>query len=130
MRTEFTVTMFSKSDCPFCDAARAFLDLHEIPRVEIKHDDVAERQAMYDSLGLVGERRTVPQIILTVAAGPDVKIERYHIAGARELMMSGIQSLFHKGPPINKGPVAASVAINGELAAQMVLAEEGPSCCQ
>jgi hypothetical protein len=82
------------------------------------------RQALYDSLGLVGGARTVPQIFLEDADG-----EIYRIGGAQELKISGIESLFQEARPIS-APVAVASALTEEQPANMVAAEEGHSCCE
>jgi len=55
-------TVKSKEGCPSCVAAKEMLASRGIEYVEERYDDYAERQAMYDRLGLVGGERTVPQI--------------------------------------------------------------------
>ena len=82
------VEIHSKADCPHCATAREFLADRNIPFTEIKHDDDAERQAFYDELELTGSQRTVPQVLLVHDEG------FYRIGGARELAVSGIESLF------------------------------------
>lgn len=72
--------------CPYCEKAKEWLKAHEIPFVEVIHNDVAERQAFYDSLGLKGDARTVPQIICI----DDVTGERYPIGGYNALALSGL----------------------------------------
>jgi glutaredoxin 3 len=116
-----TVTIHSKSDCPFCEQARAFLGVHGIPFTETKHDDVAERNAMYDRLGLVAKDRTVPQVIINDGE------QDYLVGGARALAISGIQSLFG-GHRVVLTPVAASARVTET--ADMVVAAEGHSCCE
>lgn len=59
-----TVTVHSKAGCPFCDKAKSFLETRGIEFVEVSHDDDNERNAFYNSLGLVGRERTVPQVII------------------------------------------------------------------
>jgi glutaredoxin len=72
--------------CPFCAAAKAWLATRGIPFTEIVHDDFTERNAFYDSLGLTGRERSVPQIILVDEEG-----ERFRIGGYSELQSSGIE---------------------------------------
>lgn len=71
----------------------------------------AERQALYDRLGLVGQNRTVPQVVLR-DGGFD-----YRTGSARELRGSGVESLFRKGPalPHSPAPSAPSMAIAGPV---------------
>lgn len=60
------IEIHTKSGCGWCDAAKAYLNgagcegRYEV----ILHDDPDERAAFYDSLGLVGKDRTMPQIIV------------------------------------------------------------------
>lgn len=118
MADETTVRMLSKSDCPWCDQARTFLASYGIPVTEIKVEGRDERQALYDSLGLVGRDRVVPQIIITDGGDDHV------ISGAHALRMSGIQSLF--GAVAVSLQPATSVRINDEDAVET----GGPSCCE
>lgn len=104
------ITLHSKSSCPHCDTARAYLAQHAIPYAEIKHDDDADRQALYDVLGLVDTARTVPQILLRV--GEDVM----HIGGAKQLLISGLPSLFMDLKAV-QAPVAVSIAV-GDVAVE------------
>lgn len=99
------ITMHSKNDCVHCSQARAFFATHAIPYTEIKHDDEADRQALYDQLGLVGTARTVPQIVMH--ANGDV----HHIGGMRQLGLCGLPSLFGDLKPIG-APVARAVAVS------------------
>jgi glutaredoxin 3 len=85
---DVTITINSKTNCPFCEDAKVFLSSHGIPFVETKIDDDDARNALYDRLGLAGDQRRVPQVMLTYAG------EHMRIGGARELRMSGVQSLF------------------------------------
>lgn len=91
----FTIEVNSKTGCPLCTKAKAFLTGRQLSFTEILHDDDAARQAFYDQLGLVGGERTVPQVFLVDTESG----ERYRIGGSRELEGSGIASLFHKPPP-------------------------------
>lgn len=86
------IEVHSREGCPHCVSVREFLTEKGLTFVEVKHDDEQERQAFYDSLGLVNMEgqppaRTVPQVIV-VAAG-----SRFRIGGAKETMNSGIESL-------------------------------------
>ena len=84
------VEVNSKNDpadpCRYCAEAKAWLAERGIPCVEIARNDMAERQAFYDSLGLVGGDRTVPQIFLI----DNVSGERFRIGGSSALKASGI----------------------------------------
>ena len=116
-----TITINSKTNCPFFEDAKAFLSSHGIPFVETKIDDGDARAALYDRLGLVGGQRRVPQVMLTYAG------EHMRIGGAHELRMSGVQSLF--GPTIIAARVPAPSAVVIETAG-MVVVEEGQACCE
>jgi len=82
------LTLHTKTGCPHCDAAKAWLTERGIPFDVALHDDDAERQALYDRLGLVGSARTVPQAVLTADG------EEYRIGGYAALVVSGVESLF------------------------------------
>lgn len=58
------IVVNSKTNCPYCVKAKMWLDDRGIAYETNVYDDDAERNAMYDSLGLVGNQRTVPQIIV------------------------------------------------------------------
>ena len=118
---DVTITINSKTNCPFCEDARAFLSSHGIPFVETKIDDDDARAALYDRLGLAGDQRRVPQVMLTYAG------EHMRIGGARELRTSGVQSLF--GPTTIAARVPAPSVVVIETAG-MVVVEEGQACCE
>lgn len=111
--TQATIDMLSKSDCPYCDTSRAWLEAHgmDIYTTEVKYDDPAARAAMYDRLGLTGAARTVPQFILNTDHG-----ETYLISGTRGtkgLMEQGLESLFGKVPVAAVQP-AMSVVVGAD----------------
>jgi glutaredoxin 3 len=58
------IEVHSKTDCPYCVKAKAWLNERGIPFELFVYDDELERQQMYDRLGLVGSQRTVPQIVV------------------------------------------------------------------
>lgn len=118
-----TVTMNSKDDCPYCDLARASLMASGIPFSEVKWNDDAKRQALYDSLSLVDKQRSVPQVVLFDGH------EYHRIGGARELgyEMMGLMSLFGLTTAVDVR-VAASRRITDTVG--MVEAEEGHTCCE
>jgi len=72
--------------CPHCDAAKAWLSERGIAFEEVAHG-TAERQELYDRLGLEGGARTVPQVVLVdpLADGAETRV-----GGFRELVASGI----------------------------------------
>lgn len=83
-----SITIHSKDDCPYCEAAKDFLKSKAVPFTEIKHNDDADRNALYDSLGLTGNDRTVPQIIIHEGG------EDFLLGGSLALKMSRIETLF------------------------------------
>lgn len=105
------ITMHSKTSCPHCDTARAYLTQHAIPYAEVKHDDDTARNALYDILGLTGNARTVPQILLRDTDGAIM-----HIGGAKELALCGLPSLFMDIKAV-VAPVAVSIAV-GDVAVE------------
>lgn len=105
------ITMHSKNNCPHCDTARAFFTTHAIPFAEIKHDDDADRNGLYDILGLVGNARSVPQILLRDTDGAVL-----HMGGAKQLLISGLPSLFMDLKAVHV-PVAVSIAV-GDVAVE------------
>lgn len=56
------VTVYSKTSCPFCIKAKAWLKEHDVAFQEVVKDDNAERQAFYAEHGNVFG--TVPQIFV------------------------------------------------------------------
>jgi glutaredoxin len=80
--------LHTKTDCPWCSSAKEWLADRNIPFTVIVHDDDAERQAFYDGLGLERSARTVPQVLLFEDG------EQYRVGGFKELIGSGIESLF------------------------------------
>ena len=79
------VELHGKTDCPYCEKAKAFLTAAKIPFTVVLHDDETNRWAFYDKLGLVGDARFVPQVLL---------IDTHVIGGYSALLRSGIASLF------------------------------------
>lgn len=57
-----TITIYSKTGCPYCRQAKTALRNAGLAFTEIVVDDFKERQALYDRLGLGDGERTVPQI--------------------------------------------------------------------
>jgi len=95
MAMTIEIEIHSKAGCPHCDTAKAYLAERRIPYTEHRHDNDAERQAFYDSLGLIGTARTVPQVIAWITYA-DGEREMLRIGGARELQASGLDSLFYQ----------------------------------
>lgn len=81
------VTILSKTDCPSCKRAKEWLASAGIEYAEEVYDDFAERQAMYDRLGLVGTERTVPQITVSHVLNDEPVIVE-HIRGYEALTES------------------------------------------
>lgn len=88
MHPAIMVTVYTKSDCPWCLRAKEFLNQRAVPFEEVVINELAERQKVYDELGLVGMERTMPQVMLHDDLG-----ETYRIGGWDKLMISGIESL-------------------------------------
>ena len=81
-----SVEIHSKDDCIFCTRAKEWLGARGIAYEETRHDDQAERNAFYDSLGLKGKDRSVPQMFLVDTASGD----RTYVGGFSELENSGL----------------------------------------
>lgn len=58
------IEVHSKTDCPYCVKAKAWLNDRNIPFELFVYDDAAERGLMYDRFGLQVGQRTVPQIVV------------------------------------------------------------------
>ena len=71
----------SKTGCPHCVIAKEALASRGVEYVEEIYDDFDERQRMYDSLNLVGDQRTVPQVTLIIES-PYGRTHQY-IGGAK-----------------------------------------------
>ena len=82
------IEIHSKTDCPHCTRAKEYLADRSIPFRVIQHDDKADREALYDSFGLTGTNRTVPQIVIVDDDG-----ELLRIGGYLDLAVSGIDSI-------------------------------------
>lgn len=72
------VVVYSKTVCPYCTQAKAFLKKNEIAYQEINLDDDQERQKFYESVG--AGVRSVPQVFL----------DGERIGGYQELIKSDI----------------------------------------
>jgi glutaredoxin 3 len=59
-----TVTIYTKSGCPWCDRAKAWFADRSIPFEQIAVEDPSERRALYDRLELEGGSRTMPQVFV------------------------------------------------------------------
>lgn len=80
------VEIYSKTTCPSCQRAKAFLQQHGMSYSEYVYDDDQERQALYDRLGLIGTQRTVPQIFVAQTGILE------HIGGYSDLLNSDLVS--------------------------------------
>lgn len=74
----------SKDGCPFCEMAKEWLRSRGYEYTEILWNDDEKRQAFYDSLGLKGNQRSVPQIFI-ISDG-----DRYRVGGYSDLETSGL----------------------------------------
>lgn len=79
------VIIFSKSNCPHCTQAKAYLNQHGVPYTERNLDNDEERQAFYEKVG--SGVRTVPQIF----------VDRARIGGFHELLKSDVVARFKAG---------------------------------
>jgi glutaredoxin 3 len=81
------IEVHSKTDCPYCVKAKSWLEDRNIPYDLSVYDDMAERQALYDHLGLVGSDRSVPQII----------VDGDRVGGYSDLIKSDVEDRFNAG---------------------------------
>jgi len=58
------IEVHSKTGCRHCVMAKDWLDARSIPFTLHVYDDNDARSAMYDRLGLEGQARSVPQIVV------------------------------------------------------------------
>lgn len=58
------IEVHSKTECPYCVKAKAWLNDKGIDFELFVYDDDNDRAAMYDGFGLEGKERTVPQIVV------------------------------------------------------------------
>lgn len=80
------IEVHSKTDCPYCTKAKAWLTERNIPFELFVYDDDAERAAMYDRFGLT-EQRTVPQIF----------VDGVRLGGYSDLIKSDVEDRFNAG---------------------------------
>jgi len=81
------IEVHSKTDCPYCVKAKTWLNERGILFDLFVYDDESERQIMYDRLGLEGNNRTVPQIVVDGA----------RLGGYTNLIESDIADRFNAG---------------------------------
>jgi glutaredoxin 3 len=81
------IDVHSKTDCPYCVKAKAWLNERNIPFELFVYDDEKERAAMYDRFGLEGNQRTVPQIFVDDA----------RVGGYTDLTQSDVADRFNAG---------------------------------
>ena len=74
------IVVHSKTGCPSCVRAKKWLDDRELEYELLIYDDYTERNKMYDEFGLVGNKRTVPQIV----------VDGVRIGGADDLEKSDV----------------------------------------
>lgn len=70
--------IYSKSDCPYCQATEELMaDLKSQGKVDYvieKIENRADREKIYDELGLKGNARTMPQIFFDFPDGNRMRI--------------------------------------------------------
>lgn len=81
------IVIHSKTDCPYCKAAKNYLTSNGVPFREMIYNDNDRRQALYDELGLAGAARTVPQIV----------VDGVRIGGFNALMASDVVARHRAG---------------------------------
>lgn len=81
------IEVHSKTDCPYCVKAKAWLNDRGIPFDLFVYDDIDERNAMYDRFGLVDGQRTVPQVV----------VDSVRIGGYTDLINSDVEDRFNAG---------------------------------
>jgi glutaredoxin len=81
-----SVEIKSMPDCKFCTSAKEWLASRGIRYVETSIPNADDRQAIYDSLGLVGGKRTMPQIFCTDSESG----ETFRVGGFDDLQVSGL----------------------------------------
>ena len=81
------IDVHSKTDCPYCVKAKAWLTERNIPFNLFVYDNDAERAAMYDGFGLEDGDRTVPQIF----------VDGERLGGYTALAQSDVADRFNAG---------------------------------
>ena len=79
------IEIFSKSQCPYCVMAKAYLDRHNIPYRELSIETDPDHQKRYTALGLEGKARTVPQVI----------VDGVRLGGYTDLIISDVVKRFN-----------------------------------
>lgn len=87
--SHLTLKVYTKSDCPWCERAKEWLDVQHVPYITVVLDDVAARNEFYDELGLLNGNRTMPQIVVEFLDG-----EQIHIGNYEALTTSRVETLF------------------------------------
>lgn len=57
--------VYSKEGCPWCQKAKEFLTEKKANWMEVSIPSQEDREVFYDSAGLVGKLRTMPQIAVS-----------------------------------------------------------------
>lgn len=86
------IQIYSKTDCPYCIKAKTYFQTNSLPYSETVLDRAEDRQALYDRIGLVGDKRTVPQIFLHETDGTNTRIGGYD-----ELLRSDLLARYQAG---------------------------------
>jgi glutaredoxin len=78
------IEIYSKSQCPFCVKAKAYLEKHGLAYTELSIESDPLNQQRYTALGLEGKARTVPQII----------VDGVRLGGYTDLLVSDVVKRF------------------------------------
>ncbi len=82
------IEVHSKTICPYCTKAKAWLTERNIPFELFVYDNDTERGAMYDRFGLTEQsQRTVPQIF----------VDGVRLGGYSDLIKSDVEDRFNAG---------------------------------
>lgn len=93
--TVYTKLPDAEGGCVFCWRAQQWLMFRGIPFLEVRLDK-EQRQKFYDRMGLVGNKRTVPQVTTRDDEGGNED----RIGGYEELVNSRLETLFGRGLPL------------------------------
>ncbi len=87
VKKKMKIEVHSKTDCPYCTKAKAWLSDRNISFELFVYDDADERNAMYDRFGLETGQRTVPQIF----------VDGVRLGGYSDLVKSDVEDRANAG---------------------------------